>query len=42
MISKLPKGSDYILTATIPEPSELTVVEEYFDVQVIHLKHQRT
>ena len=42
MLSKLPKNANYIFTGVIPEPSELSVLEEYFDVQVIHLKHQRT
>ena len=42
MISKLPKDLNYIFTGVTPEPSELSVLEEYFDVQVIHLKHQRT
>ena len=42
MISKLPKDANYILTSFVPEPSELTVLDEYFDFQVIHLKHERT
>ena len=42
LLSKLPKNANFILTGVVPEPSELTVLDEYFDVQVIHLKHQRT
>lgn len=42
MISKLPKDANYIFTGVTPEPCELSVLEEYFDVQVVHLKHQRT
>ena len=42
MITKLPKSANYFLVGTIPCPQQLSVIEEYFDVQVIHLKHQRT
>ena len=42
MVTKLPKESNYVLLGFVPSASELSVVEEYFDVQIVHLKHQRT
>jgi hypothetical protein len=42
ILTKLQKDVNYVLTAFTPEPSELSVLEEYFDIQVVHLKHQRT
>jgi hypothetical protein len=42
LINKLPKENNYILVGFVPRPSELSVIEEYFDIQIVHLKHQRT
>jgi len=42
MVTRLPKESNYVLLGFVPTASELLVIEEYFDVQIIHLKHQRT
>jgi hypothetical protein len=42
MVTRLPKESNYALFGFVPSASELAVIEEYFDVQIIHLKHQRT
>ena len=42
MISKLPKEANYILAGFVPCLDELAVMEEYFDITIIHLKHQRT
>jgi hypothetical protein len=42
MLTKLPKEANYILFGFTPEPSELAVLEEFFYIRIIHLKHQRT
>ena len=42
LLSKLSKDANYILPNFVPKACELSVLEEYFDVQVVHLKHERT
>lgn len=42
LVTKLPKEANYILFGFVPEPAELTVLEEFFNIRIVHLKHQRT
>lgn len=42
ILAKLPKQVNYILFEFVPEPSELAVLEEFFNIRIVHLKHQRT
>lgn len=42
LISKYPKHENYILVDFTPDPAEVTILETYFHLKIVHLKHERT
>ena len=42
LISKYAKHENYILVDFTPEPAEVTILETYFHLKIVHLKHERT
>jgi broad-specificity NMP kinase len=38
----LPKGSNYLLTNFVPELAEVSILETYFHLKIVHLRHNRT
>ena len=38
----LPKGNNYLMTNFIPETSEIVILDTYYHVKIVHLRHNRT
>lgn len=42
LISRYAKHENYILVEFVPEPAEVAILETYFHLKIVHLKHERT
>lgn len=38
----LPKGNNYMMTNFVPEASEMAILDTYYHVKIVHLRHNRT